>query len=110
MTDPRMASPAEIRRALKRNGYSPIPVNGKAPVIDAWQKKLQTNDREIELWSMEWPRATNTGTLTQRTPAIDIDIMIADDRRGFGACDIQRAGQYSRSLRQAAQARDFAAH
>ena len=71
-----IAAPCDIRRALLRNGYSPIPVNGKAPPMNGWEKKFQTNNAEIDLWSKTWPTATNTGILTQRTPAVDIDIMV----------------------------------
>jgi hypothetical protein len=66
--------PAEVCRALLAAGFSPLPLNGKAPVLKAWQTKFETNDQEIALWDTMWPSATNTGILTQRTPAIDIDI------------------------------------
>jgi hypothetical protein len=69
---------AEVRRALRRNGYSPLPVNGKAPGLKGWQDKFQTNDDEIELWDKTWPSATNTGILTKFTPAIDIDVTVPD--------------------------------
>ena len=73
-----MTDPTETRRALLAAGYSPIPVKGKRPTFDEWQKKLETNDAEIRLWDSMWPNATNTGILTKFTPAIDIDIMVPD--------------------------------
>ncbi len=73
-----MTDPADIRRALLAAGFSPIPTRGKKPAFDEWQKNLETNDAEIQLWSSMWPDATNTGILTKFTPAIDIDIMVAD--------------------------------
>jgi hypothetical protein len=71
-----ITAPSDIRRALLRNGYSPIPVNGKKPTMDEWSKKLETNNSEIDLWSSTWPYARNTGILTKFTPAIDIDVMV----------------------------------
>ena len=74
-TQPRM-TPTTIRTQLHRVGYAPIPVNGKIPPLKEWEKKTETNDAEIGLWSKLFPQATNTGILTARVPAIDIDIMI----------------------------------
>jgi hypothetical protein len=67
-------SDAEVRNTLRLAGYSPIPVCGKRPVIDAWEQKLQTNPAEIALWEKLFPDAKNTGILTKVTPAFDIDI------------------------------------
>src|SRR5262245_33782837 len=75
---PAMTDPADIRRALLAAGFSPLPLRGKKPAFDGWQKKLETNDEEIRLWDSMWPDATNTGILTKFTPAIDIDIMVPD--------------------------------
>jgi Bifunctional DNA primase/polymerase, N-terminal len=70
------AAPSQIRCALLKNGYSPLPLNGKAPsMLKGWQQKFQTNDREIALWSQLWPGATNTGVLTKFVPTLDIDVM-----------------------------------
>ena len=71
-----ITAPCDIRHALLRNGYSPLPVNGKKPPMLEWQHKIQTNAGEIDLWSTTWPTATNTGILTKFTPAIDIDVMV----------------------------------
>jgi hypothetical protein len=68
----------EIRRALVASGFSPLPLNGKAPVLKEWQSKLKTNDGEIQLWDSMYPNAINTGILTKFTPAIDIDIIVPD--------------------------------
>jgi len=73
-----MTDPTDTRLALLAGGYWPLPLNGKIPVFDEWQKKLETNNAEIELWASMWPQATNTGILTKFTPAIDIDIMAQD--------------------------------
>jgi hypothetical protein len=75
VTITRVYTPRELRRAVRGKGYSPIPVEGKAPdMMKGWQKKHETNDSEIELWDRMWPNAINTGILTKFTPAIDIDI------------------------------------
>jgi hypothetical protein len=65
----------DVRNALHRGGYSPIPVNGKKPAPSAWEQKLQTNPEEIALWETVFPDAINTGILTKLTPAFDIDIL-----------------------------------
>jgi putative DNA primase/helicase len=68
------ADETEIRRKLRRAGYSPLPVEGKRPPLKDWQKKIAVDAAEIELWQKAYPYATNTGILTQLTPTIDIDI------------------------------------
>ena len=73
-----MTDPADIRCALLAAGFSPLPLRGKKPAFDEWQKKLETNDEEIQLWNLIYANATNTGILTKFTPAIDIDIMVPD--------------------------------
>jgi hypothetical protein len=68
-------SPTEVRRQLRSAGYIPTPCNGKHPVIDAWQTRLDVTDHEIELWDRSASGATNTGILTRTTPVLDIDIL-----------------------------------
>jgi hypothetical protein len=46
--------------------------------LDGWQHKHQTNEAEIALWERVFPRARNTGILTERAPAFDIDILSPD--------------------------------
>jgi AAA domain/Bifunctional DNA primase/polymerase, N-terminal len=67
-------SPTAQRLELLANGYAPIPVEGKRPPLKDWQKKTNANATEIDLWRKVYPHATNTGVLTQLTPALDIDI------------------------------------
>jgi hypothetical protein len=62
------------RLALLENGYAPLPIEGKRPPLEDWQKKTATKVAEIELWDKLYPYATNTGILTQLTPTLDIDI------------------------------------
>jgi Protein of unknown function (DUF3987)/Bifunctional DNA primase/polymerase, N-terminal len=64
----------ELRCRLMASGYSPIPCNGKRPVLSAWEKKIETNAGEIALWEKTYSSAANTGILTRLTPTLDIDI------------------------------------
>ena len=65
------------RRSLLASGYSPLPVNGKAPPITGWQDIQATADA-INDWEDKHANATNTGILTRITPAIDIDVLDPD--------------------------------
>jgi hypothetical protein len=68
---------SSIRLAMWRNGYSPLPLNGKNPDVNGkgWQEKRQrTNEQEILLWDRLYPYAGNTGCLTRKTPTLDVDI------------------------------------
>jgi hypothetical protein len=71
-------SPEEARLALHNGGYAPIPLNGKIPVLKAWQKRHETTRDEIAFWSRTHPAAENTGVLTRLTPTLDIDILDED--------------------------------
>jgi hypothetical protein len=62
------------RRALLQNGYEPIPLVGKRPVLDAWQNSRPTAE-DIVTWQQTYPNATNTGVLTRLAPAVDDDVL-----------------------------------
>ena len=65
-----------LRLQLRAAGFSPLPLNGKAPSsVKGWQTKLNAGDDEIELWEKLYPYDCNTGILTRFAPAIDIDIL-----------------------------------
>jgi hypothetical protein len=64
----------EVRHAMHRRGFAIIPVTGKNPAIEGWQK-IQANPELIDLWPKSYPFHRNTGVLTKFTPAIDIDIL-----------------------------------
>ena len=83
MTVPR--TPTEVRCQLLHAGFSPLPLNGKVPVIDAWQKHHDTTEHEIGYWSRTHPAAQNTGILTRLTPTFDIDI-----RDPYAAAAVER--------------------
>jgi hypothetical protein len=65
----------EQRLEMRAHGYSPLPLNGKAPKIDSWQKCADATEHEIKAWARVRPAETNTGLLTQNNPAFDIDIL-----------------------------------
>jgi Protein of unknown function (DUF3987)/Bifunctional DNA primase/polymerase, N-terminal len=62
------------RQALLKNGYEPIPLNGKRPVLDAWQNSHATLN-DISAWETAFPGAGNTGVLTRFVPAVDDDVL-----------------------------------
>jgi putative DNA primase/helicase len=74
-------TPTDVRAHLATNNYVPIPCNGKAPVLKEWQKRTETSAGDIDIWATTYPNARNTGVLTARTPALDIDIL---DERAVG--------------------------
>jgi hypothetical protein len=74
-TDGGVVTPTALRRQLRRNGFAPIPCEGKRPSLKAWQEKNDANDTEIVLWEKLFPHAENTGILTRNAPTIDIDIL-----------------------------------
>ena len=71
-------TPTEVRLQLHRNGYHPVPCNGKEPTLEKWPQKLDANPAEIDLWDSLWPSANNTGVLTRLTPCLDIDVFDQD--------------------------------
>ena len=62
------------RQALLKNGYEPIPLNGKRPVLDDWPNSRPTS-QDVATWEQAHPTATNTGILTRLTPAVDDDVL-----------------------------------
>ena len=75
MNQNRVMTVADIRRRLRAASYDPLPCSGKRPVIEAWQKRFETSDADIDIWSKLYPNANNTGILTRTTPALDLDIL-----------------------------------
>jgi hypothetical protein len=64
------------RLQLRAAGFSPLPLEGKAPkMMTGWQTKFDVTTEEIRLWGKSYPYAHNTGMLTKFTPAVDIDLM-----------------------------------
>jgi hypothetical protein len=73
----RLQHATSLRKRLLIAGYMPLPCNGKAPPIPGWQDIVATS-KLIDAWERRYPDATNTGVLTDISPAIDIDIMHPD--------------------------------
>jgi hypothetical protein len=67
-------TPTEMRQRLAANGYSPIPVNGKAAKLTGWPNALNPGPTVIASWAKDRKGETNTGLITKFTPAFDIDI------------------------------------
>ena len=66
------------RLKLREQGHSPIPVNGKRPLISGWQKLAGATPEDIAAWSVSKSDHTNTGVLTALAPVLDLDIKDAD--------------------------------
>ena len=65
------------RLKLREAGLSPIPVNGKRPLIKGWQNLAGATVEDIAAWT-QISDHLNTGALTARMPCVDIDILDAD--------------------------------
>jgi putative DNA primase/helicase len=65
----------DIRLAMVAHGYTPIPVVGKKPPLQAWQKITAVSHVMLEAWGRDWPCASNTGVLTRLTPTLDLDLL-----------------------------------
>lgn len=63
-----------LRLKLLENGFDPVIVNGKAPVMTAWQKLITPTPNNLHAWTYKYAAATNTGSLAINTPGLDIDI------------------------------------
>jgi hypothetical protein len=61
-----------LRKQLLRDGFEPLPVIGKRPAIDGWQK-IVIDDAEIERWE-KLLHAGGTGLRTRCMPTFDADI------------------------------------
>jgi hypothetical protein len=89
---------ATLRRQLKAGGYSPIPCEGKKPPVDGWEKKITVDDDEINLWSILYQYAGNTGVLTKYTPAFDIDVLNPDAAKAVEDLVRERNEEFGRVL------------
>jgi hypothetical protein len=69
--DPIGMTPYEVRLAMLANGYTPIPLDGKKPMLNNWQNTVAAKE-VVERWGNAGP---NTGMLTAATPVLDIDIL-----------------------------------
>jgi len=78
----------DLRIALHRNGYRPVPVAGahiamksagKRPLMKAWETVCASADEEeIARWARAQRNCTNTGLLCGDIVGIDIDVPVED--------------------------------
>ncbi len=78
----------DLRIALRRNGYRPVPVAGahiamksagKRPLMKAWETVCASADEEeIARWARAQRNCTNTGLLCDDIVGIDIDVPVED--------------------------------
>jgi hypothetical protein len=92
--DPIELSPLDSRLSMLANGYEPIPVAGKRPLIDQWQSR-GINEEVIRGWSDMGP---NTGMRTARTPVFDIDILDEEGARVVEETILHRLGDKGANL------------
>lgn len=94
MADSALSQPAneqdltDLRLALHRNGYRPVPVlgphvatkaAGKRPVMKSWEAVCAAADEtEITRWTKAQRNCTNTGLLCRDVVGIDIDVLDRD--------------------------------
>jgi hypothetical protein len=87
----------EVRTKMRAHGYSPLPINGKAPKIESWQRLADATEHEICAWARARPAETNTGLLTGNNPAFDIDILssaeVADAAAGVIEAELRARGR-----------------
>ena len=96
---PHVAAVTALRLVLFNNGYCPIPVRGKRPVLDGWQSLPVTTER-IAAWE-RLRDADNTGVRTDKVRAVDIDVLdaalaehlAAEAERVIGANPLRRIGR-----------------
>src|SRR5215471_16647303 len=93
-----MEDMTEIRHAMYQRGFSILPISGKRPPMDEWQK-LCANSDAIALWPRLYPFAGNTGVHTRDTPAIDADIFNEEAAEAIEA--LARASRSTARLRYA---------
>jgi P4 family phage/plasmid primase-like protien len=62
-----------LRLRLLENGFEPVIVSGKIPVMNGWQR-LPLTAESLREWTYKHPSAINTGDRAKNAPALDIDI------------------------------------
>jgi hypothetical protein len=60
---------------LHQGGFNPLPLSGKRPAFEGWQKRTDATEHEISYWERSYPAAENTGVLTKFAPTFDIDVL-----------------------------------
>jgi hypothetical protein len=47
----------EVRLALVARGYTPLPLHGKIPPLEIWQRLENVTREQVEMWHRHWPDA-----------------------------------------------------
>lgn len=69
----------ELRLQLWRQGYTPLPLQGKLPNCRlGWQNGHNLTEDYIRAWERDFGYASNTGILAQHSPGLDLDITNTD--------------------------------
>lgn len=94
----------DLRLRLLKNGWHPLPVNGKRPVLPSWQKLCNEppSKKDIINWQTQYAAAHSTGIAAAHLVIIDIDVAsdasLAENVRCqafdcFGATPFVRVGR-----------------
>jgi AAA domain/Primase C terminal 2 (PriCT-2)/Bifunctional DNA primase/polymerase, N-terminal len=81
VTDNSKTDLTALRLQLRKAGFHPLPLEGKAPHMAGWQQKFNVSGDEIRLWAKTYHLAQNTGVLAKDAPGCDIDI--TDDAAAY---------------------------
>jgi hypothetical protein len=94
-------TPTEVRLALLKGDYDPIPLRGKNPGLMKdwhWHKIGHASPEQVTNWLRDFPDATNTGALTVRMPTLDIDIQNGDAAEAVEHLILDRYGEHGAVL------------
>jgi len=91
--------------AAFRNGYTPLPADGKVPTLPNWAA-AQIDADEIVTWAERYPTAENMGLRCGTVVALDIDVMnenlvlklIELAHTMLGATPLEREGKSPKTL------------
>jgi Virulence-associated protein E/Primase C terminal 2 (PriCT-2)/Bifunctional DNA primase/polymerase, N-terminal len=96
-----------LRLQLRSNGYAPVPVYGKRPLMLGWQERCQgADEQEIARWSRSQRECASTGILCGKVSGVDIDVLdealskriIAKAIERLGATPLTRIGRAPKTL------------
>jgi hypothetical protein len=73
--EPDLLAIEAFRLQLRAGSFSPLPLNGKRPLMEGWARLGDVTEHEIRRWTRTRPAETNTGVLTRTSPAFDIDLL-----------------------------------
>ena len=65
----------EVRLAMVAHGYTPIPVIGKKPLLEEWQKITTSRARCSKTGAATGRTPATPEFLTRLTPTLDLDLL-----------------------------------